>query len=259
MLQYVDLDHARTAPGVRMAVSPLVPSPWTEAAKAVFRLANVPVLAVRKTREVGAEVAAWTGVDNVPAVLHGVEPVRTSWAAIVALAARLGEPDAILPGEIAARADAMGALDAIAGEDGLGWNGRLAMIDASVTSNGERGFPKAIGEYLAKRYGHAHAAMPAVRARVAAQLASLRDRLAAQHARGHEYLAGSRAGALDVYAATFLTPLLPITVEDCPQLVPALRAAFGVAAETFGDLLPAELVAHRALVFARHLELPITL
>jgi glutathione S-transferase len=259
MLEYVDIDHARTAPGVRIVVSPLVPSPWSEAAKAVFRIANVPVLAVRKTRDRGADVTAWTGVDNVPAVLHGVEPVRTSWAAIVALAARLGEPNAILPADVAARADVMGALDSIAGEDGLGWNARLAMIDASVTSNGERGFPKGVGEYLAKRYGHAHAAMPAVRTLVAAQLASLGDRLAVQCARGHEYLAGPRVGALDVYAATFLTPLIPITVEACPQLAPPLRAAFGVAAEMFGDLLPNELVAHRALVFERHLELPITL
>jgi hypothetical protein len=217
MLQYVDIDHARAANGVRIVVSPLVPSPWSEAAKAVFRIANIPVLAVRKTRDLSTEVAAWTGVDNVPAVLHGVEPVRTNWAAIVALAARLGEPGAILPTEIVERADVMGTLDLIAGEDGLGWNGRLAMIDASVTSNGERGFPKGLGEYLAKRYGHTHAMMPAVRERVATQLAILRERLAAQ---------------------------------SCPQLSPGLRAAFGVAAEAFGDLLPDELVAHRTLLRA---------
>ena len=79
--------------------------------------------------------------------MHGPEPVRTTSAAIVALAARLGGPDAVLPIDPAARADIMGALELIAGEDGLGWNGRLAMIDAGLTTG--RGFSKAVAEYLA--------------------------------------------------------------------------------------------------------------
>jgi glutathione S-transferase len=257
MHEYVDLAHARDASGVRIVVAAMVPSPWSEATKGVFRIAGVPVLAVRKGRDNGAEVNAWLGVDNVPAVLRDAEPVRTSWAAIVALAARVGEPGAVLPVELAARADMIGAIEQIAGEDGLGWNGRLAMIDAAMTT--DRGFPKSVATYLARRYNYAPGAMPAVRERVAAQLASLRDRLARQHALGHAYLAGPHVSALDVYLATFLTPLTPITDDVCPQLAPPLRAAFGTAAEAFGALVAPELLAHRALVFERHLELPITL
>lgn len=65
--------------------------------------------------------------------------------------------------------------------------------------------------------------------------------------------------ALDVYLATFLTPLSDITPADCPQLEPVLRQAFGCAHEAFGSLVPADLRAHRKLVFERHLGWPIAL
>jgi len=103
-LEFVDVSTARAAPGVRIVVSGLVPSPWSEATKGLFRLANVPVRAVRRMRD-AAEVTAWTGVDNVPVVFHDAEPARTSWVAITALAARLAGPDVVLPDDPAARAE----------------------------------------------------------------------------------------------------------------------------------------------------------
>jgi glutathione S-transferase len=208
---------------------------------------------VRKTRDNGAEITTWNGVDNVPAVVHGAEPVRTTSAAIVALAARLGGPDAVLPIDPAARADIMGAIELIAGEDGLGWNGRLAMIDAGLTTG--RGFSKAVAEYLARRYSYSPGMLPNVRERVATQLAILDGRLG-KHG---TYLAGAAVSALDVYAATFLTPLLPISEQACPAMTAPVRAAFECAAEAFGPLVSPALVAHHAMMFERHLEWPIAL
>jgi glutathione S-transferase len=97
------------------------------------------------------------------------------------------------------------------------------------------------------------------RARIERQLHLLRDRLHAQQALGHAYLGGPRVSALDVYLATFLTPLLEIAPDDCPQLAPLLRQAFGCAHEAFGALVPTELRAHRARVFERDLAWPIAL
>lgn len=256
-IEYVDVATARNASGIRMVVSGLVPSPWSEAAKGLFRIANVPVLAVRRGRD-AAEINAWTGVDNVPVVFHGAEPVRASWAAITALAARLAGPDVVIPEDLAARADTMGLLNEIAGEEGIGWNTRLAMIDASITSEGKRGFPLPVGQYLARRYGYTPDAMPRARARLEHQLHALRDRLRAQQALGHSYLGSARVSALDVYLATFLTPLSDITPEDCP-LEPVLRQAFGCAHEAFGPMVPRELWAHRTMMFQHHLAWPIAL
>jgi glutathione S-transferase len=256
-IEYVDVATARSASGVRIVVSGVVPSPWSEAAKGLFRIANIPVLAVRLGRD-AAEITAWTGVDNVPVVFHGAEPVRTGWAAITALAARLAGPGVVIPEDLTARVDAMGLLNEIAGEDGLGWNARLAMIDTSITSEGKRGFPLPIGKYLARRYGYTPDALPRARVRLEHQLHALRDRLRVQQALGHDYLGGARVSALDVYLATFLTVLSELTPEDC-AFEPVLRQAFHCAHEAFGALVPGELWAHRTRMFQRHLAWPIAL
>jgi glutathione S-transferase len=257
MLEFVDVETARKASGVRLVVSGLVPSPWSEAAKGLFAVAGVPVIAVRRMRE-GADITAWTGVDNVPVVVHGAEPVRTHWAAITTLANRLAS-GALIPVEVAERAETMGVLHEVAGEEGLGWNARLAMIDATITSRGARGFPLPVGERLAERYGYTQDVARSSRERAKRQLEMLGARLRRQRDLGHDYFGGSRPTALDVYVATFLTPLCDIPPEDCPALVPLLRQAFGCAHEALGAFVPDLLVAHRKAMFARHLTWPITL
>lgn len=257
-IEYVDVAAARGAPGVRIVVSGLVPSPWSEATKGLFRIANIPVLAVRRGRD-ATEVTAWTGIDNVPIVFHGDEPARTNWAAITSLASRLAGPGVLLPSDLPARADAMGLLNEIAGEDGIGWNARLAMIDTSLTTSGTRGFPLPVAQYLARRYGHSPSTAALARTRIASQLHALRDRLLAQLSLGHTYFGGARPSAIDVYSATFLTALSSISADDCPQLTPGLRQAFGTAHEAFGSLVPDELWSHRTHMFQHHLAWPITL
>jgi glutathione S-transferase len=253
MLTFVDVATARHASGVRIVVSGLVPSPWSEATKGLFRLAGVPVLAVRRLRD-NVELEMWTGVDNVPVVFCDLAPPRTHFAAIAELAARLAGPDVLLPSALAARVENIGLLDLIAGEDGVGWNARLAMIEASFATDGARGFPLPVAKYLAARYGYLPAASADLRARVAAQLAFIDDRLDAR-----EYLAGARPGAVDVYLATFLTPYTDITEADCPGLEPVLRKAFAAAHEELGALVPAPLLSHRTRMFERHLAYPIVL
>jgi glutathione S-transferase len=257
-IEFVDVATARNAPGVRIVVFGHLPSPWSEAAKGLFRVANVPVLAVRRPRD-AVEITAWTGADNAPAVFHDTEPVRTHWAAITTLAARLAGPDMLIPEEVSARVETMGLLHEIAGEDGIGWNARLAMIDATITSEGKRGFRLAVAHYLAKRYGYTPEAAARSRTRTEQQLHLLRDRLRAQRALGHAYLGGARISALDIYCATFLTPLSAISPDDCPEFEPALRRGFTAAYEELGALVPAELATHRKMILERHLTWPIAL
>jgi glutathione S-transferase len=253
-LRYVDLETARASGETRIVTSALVPSPWSEAAKGLFELAQLPAVVVGRPRE-AADVTKWTGVDNVPAVLHGSEPVRSNWAAIVGLVARLAPHAAIVPDDPAARAADFGILELIAGEQGVGWNGRLAMIAASLVSDGARGFALPLAQYLGKRYGHDAATTPsALRERVGAQLHLLHDRLA-----GRDYFGGAKPNAIDVYSATFLTPLYPIDDTVCPQMPAAVRPAFAAAGDAFRDLVPDALTAHRRRMFERHLTWPIRL
>jgi glutathione S-transferase len=253
MIEYVDLAAAKQADRIRIVVAGVLPSPWSEATKGLFRIAKLPVVAVRAMPG-DREPAAWTGVDNVPVVLHGSEPARTSASAIVGLVARLAPDAAIVPDDPAARVEAMGLVEMIAGEDGLGWNERLAMIHAGMTSNGTRGFPAPIAARLAKRYGYEPAGFDRVRARFVAQLAHLRSRLG-----GRDYFGGDRPNAIDVYTATFLTPLTPLADADCPKFLAVAKQGFTAAVEELGSLVPAELLALRGRMFERHLAWPIEL
>lgn len=252
-IDYVSLDDARAVQGTRIVTSSLVPSPWSEAVKAMFELTKLPCVVVARGRD-SKDIDMWSRADNVPVVLHGDEPPRTNWAAIVGLVARLA-PDAIVPSDPTKRADMMGMIDLIAGENGLGWTSRLAMIHASLTSDGKRGFMLPVGAYLAKRYGYTQDLDDgALRTRVGAQLAVLRDRLGSA-----DYFGGTTPDAIDAYVAAFLTPISQIDEAHCPQLIPPLRQAFGTAAELLSDLVPEALWALRKRMFDTHLTWPIKL
>src|SRR4029079_11722991 len=90
-IEYVDFETARTARRLRLVVAKALPSPWSEAAKALFHVKQLPARVVRYRREHEALLAAF-GARNVPVVLHDDEPPRTGWAEILALAERLGGP-----------------------------------------------------------------------------------------------------------------------------------------------------------------------
>lgn len=87
-LEFVDFATAEDAEGIRLVVSSLVPSPWSEAAKGCLLIAGLPAMLVRRGMD-KAEIDAWTGVDNVPVLVHDAEPIRTHWAAIVTFVDRL--------------------------------------------------------------------------------------------------------------------------------------------------------------------------
>lgn len=245
-LQYIDVaSAAQVRPGSCVVTSGLVPSPWSEAAKGLFAIAGVPVHIIAKTRENGDAVVAWTNISNVPILLHDDEPPRTNWAAIVGLVNRLAAPGAILPAEPGGRAAMTGLIEMIAGEQGLGWTARLAMIQASIDSKGEVSFPLPVAMFLAKRYGHTSAvSMPALREHVASMLGALRDTLGER-----AYFGGDKPQALDVYVATFLTPLSVINDDACAQLTPRLRGAFDSARQAFEDLVPQPLWELRQRMF----------
>ncbi len=252
-LEYVDLATARDRKGTRIVTASAVASPWSEAAKGLFVVAGLPAVVVPRG-PLSPEVTDWLGgLDNVPVVLHESEPARTNWAAIVGLVARLA-PGTLVPTDPAERARQMGFLDLVAGEGGLGWTSRLAMIHASFASDGERGFGLPVAKYLAKRYGFSRQLTEAgLVETVKGQLAALRAELT------DSYFGGSRPSALDVYVATFLTPLTVLDDSVCPQMIEPLRHAFAAARELFAAHVPDALWALRTRMFEQHLPLPIRL
>jgi glutathione S-transferase len=255
-ISYVDLETARAARGVRMAVASALPSPWTEAAKGLFHVKEIPVLAVRSLR-VAPELQAWTGADNVPAVMFDDERPRTGWAEIIALAERLGGRVPLVPADPEGRARLFGLIHELAGEGGLGWSNRLLMMDGALRSDGREGFPVPVAQYLAPKYGYAPERAAPARARVGEVLGLFDRTLAGARAAGHRYLLGGALTALDIYVAAFVTPMVGVTEAECPEMRPRLRPAFEHLTREVGGLLSPELAAHRRFVYDQHLGWPI--
>jgi len=81
---FVDLETAKTTRGLRLVVAANLPSPWSEAAKGIFRVKDVPYVAV-KLEAMDKTVKQWTRTRNAPAVMYDDEPARSGWADILEL------------------------------------------------------------------------------------------------------------------------------------------------------------------------------
>jgi glutathione S-transferase len=254
-ITYIPTEEAIPARGLRMVVVGNIPSPWAEAAKGILHVKRIPWKAVRLDYADAAQ-KEWTGVRNAPAAMFDDEPPRTGWAQILFLAERLAPQPALLPADAADRALVLGLAHELVGEQGLAWSRRLQLIHAGLQGTG--GFAPKVAPYLGKRYGYSPEAGAAATARVAALLGMFAARLNAQRAAGSDYYVGNSLTAADIYSATALAIVRPLP-EDVCAMDPATRAAFEFADPATDAALHDVLLEHRAMVYERHLELPLSL
>jgi glutathione S-transferase len=255
MLEYVDLAQARHRPGLRMSVVAGVPSPWSEAAKGILHVKKIPCALVRMPPGEN-DVTDWTGQTSAPVALYEDEPPRGGWDQILFLAERLAPEPRLVPAEFESRAWLLGMCRELCGEQGLGWCRRLDGIDQGLASDGARGFPRPVAEYLAAKYGWYEGCGPEARRRVVGILRMLAARLHAQRATGSPYYLGERLGALDIYSAAFLVMFRPLPPEQCPMPA-ALRERFEALDDQTRAALDPILVEHRDRIYAEHLPLPV--
>lgn len=253
-MPFVDLETALAAPGLRLIVAANVPSPWSQATLAIFRVKKVPRLAAL-ARPLDPVFQKWKGAWNVPAVLMDDQPVRTGWAEILELAERLAPEVPLLPSDPEKRAQVMGLSHEIMGEGALLWSARLLTIDAGLATEGREGFPLRVAQYLAPRYGWTKEGVTRARARALEGLALLDAALARS---GGPFYAGAAMSALDVYSAAAMNGVAPLSEADCP-MAPPFRAAFTWMGRTFGDAITPALLAHRDRVVERAWDLPMVL
>ena len=90
MAEYIDVDSAIPMSGLRVVLTPGIPGPWSESAKAILHVKKLNF--VRAAQEVlGANVALirWTGQATAPVAAWNDEPPRTTWIEQLALFERL--------------------------------------------------------------------------------------------------------------------------------------------------------------------------
>jgi glutathione S-transferase len=259
MADYLEVAEARGRSGMRLVLSAGFPGPWGEAAKGIYRLKSIPFAMVRQV--VGApndELFAWTGHRNAPIAVYDDERPRVHWADILAQAERIAPEPRLVPEDPELRVRMFGLANELCGEEGLGWQRRLRLLDdmrAGVEAPGAPEAQRAIFRSLAARYGWSPAAAARSTACTLEIVTTLAAQLRAQRAAGRRYLVGDRLSALDLYWATFAVLLDPLPDEHC-RMDPGLR-------ESYRERHPrvraaaAELLEHRDFVYREHLGLPL--
>ncbi|MBS0524213.1 MAG: hypothetical protein JSS04_11325 [Proteobacteria bacterium] len=247
---YLSTEQAIARPGLRMVVVGNVPSPWGEAAKGIFHMKGLDWAAVRLAYDDEAQ-RQWAGQRSGPVAIYDDEPPRAGWAEILLLAERLAPRPPLVPTDAAERATMFGLAHEICGQEGLSWTRRLQLIHAGA-------FGERAGQYLGRKYGYNPAAGGAAATRVAALLRLLATRLATQRLAGSPYYVGKSPTAVDIYSATGLGLFRPLPPEHCP-MDEALRSAFSRRDPQTDAALDPILLEHRDMMYARHLELPLSL
>lgn len=253
--EYVSVEDAIKRGGLRMVVVGGVPSPWGEAAKGILHIKGIEWVAVRLVYD-SEPLKEWAGQRSGPVAIYEKERPRAGWDEILLLAERLAPTPSLLPRDPAERALAFGLAHETCDEAGLAWSRRLQLVHAGLQKAG--GFPEPVAKYLAKKYGYSPQAGAAADERVAELVGMLAARLKAQRAAGSRYYVGGSLTAVDVYAATVMAMFSPLPPEQCAMEAGTRAAFLTLDAQTEAALDPI-LLQHRDMMYAEHLELPLSL
>lgn len=253
--EYVSVQEARAASGLRMVVVGNVPSPWGEAAKGLLHLKKLPFKAVRLAYD-DPELKQWAGQLSGPVLFYEDEPPRSGWAEILLRLERLAPSPALLPTAPFDRATALGLCHELMGEEGLAWTRRLQMVDLGLRDEG--GFKGGTAKYLAKKYLHTLEQSAVATERLVSLLGMYSEQLLNQQAAGRHYYLGDTPTAVDVYSAAAMAALSPLPEEQCAMRA-STRSAFESMNQATRQALHPVLLAHRDRMYTQHLELPLHL
>jgi glutathione S-transferase len=258
-MNYVDVDAARSTPGLRLVLTAGVPGPWGEAAKGVLHVKKIPYTPVRQEGgQPNDPLRAWTGHDNAPQAIWGSERARIGYAEIVLLAERLEPNPPLVPRDPRERALAFGLLHEIAGEQGFGWCRRLQIFHG-VLRLPEGALPALLVESVSRmagKYGYSPEQAAHADGRVVDILGLLSRMLLEQRDRGSGFLVGDALSAADVYWAAFAAMLSPLPAAQCP-MPEGMRRSYTLADERALAAADPLLLAHRDRIYREFLPLPL--
>ncbi len=258
MSDFLDIDQAIEAPGLRLVLSVGVPGPWGEAAKSIFDAKQIPYARVRQQPGLPNEaLERWTQQSGAPVAVYEKEAPRSSWEGILLLAERLSPTPRLVPTGAQERSTFFGLAHELCGEWGFGWCRRLMLLHQGMSIPELPASIRDIMERLAFKYGYDPKSAEAAPERVGEILELFGRRLEAQQDRGSRFLLGDALTALDIYWATFATLIEPLPPEQC-AISKAMRAQYTLAPAQRG-LHSAALLEHRDFIYREYLKLPLEL
>jgi glutathione S-transferase len=251
---YIDIETAKTAPGLRLVLTRVPGAPWTEAAKAVFDVKNIPYAHVAQVPgRTDDALRQWTGIANALIAVYREERPRDGWHEILLLAERLMPEPRLIPADPRERATMLGLTGELMSEDGLIWNRRLIMIEIGLR---EKSFMTEFVRLRGRDFGWSPEAAQRAQGRIIEVLKLFSEQLARQRAAGYRYMMGASLTALDLYWACACAIMQPLPPEHA-AMPDALRQSYSTYPEAIRDALDPALLAHRDFIYREHLTLPL--
>ena len=249
-MEYLSINDAIAADGLRLILVRGMPSPWGQAAKAMIEYKGLDhIVGPQEPGGENSELLAWSGTNSGPVVAWQKEPPLNRWNDILFLLERLAPEKPLLPVDFDARITAMGLAHEICGELGLGWNYRLTM---ARPPEGKAPTPFAL------KYGYNEADGSAAEDRIVRLLGNLTERVRTQKAAGCDFLLGETVTAVDFYWAAFSNLIALMSPERCP-LHPQVRPRFERVPEAIKAATNDDLIAQRDHIMDTYFRIPMEL
>lgn len=258
MANYVEIEQAMEMPGLRVVLPPGIPGPWGEAIKGVLDAKRIPYIKVRHDLVNQSALIRWTSQPSTPVLVYNGERPRSVWNDQIHFAERLQPNPPLIPAAIDDRAQMFGLCELLAGEDGLGWNRRLMLVQAMVNDAGANEAARNASLAFGNKYGYSAEAVSAAPAKSAKVIETFARRLEHQRALGSRFLVGDRLSAADIYWAAFAGIIEPLPHELCPML-PRTRRLYDCSDPLVRAATTLQLLAHRDFIYREYLELPVDL
>lgn len=251
-MKYYEVEDVLDKPGLRLVLTVGLPGPWGLAAKALFDFKGIDYIAAaqhpggdnRCLQDISGQTAA-------PVALYGSERPVVSWNEMIYLAERLGPGKPLVPADCLARTQMFGWVHEIVGPQGFGWSRRLQMLAPMMQTED----PGPLMADLSRKYGYSDSAATEAADRCKAILAALGNQLHAQKKAGSDYLVGDKLSAADIYWAIFASFIQPLD-QDVNPMPPGMRELY-TAPAAIADAADSILLAHRDMMYQRHLALPL--
>ncbi|MFT5392432.1 MAG: glutathione S-transferase [Gammaproteobacteria bacterium] len=257
MPNWISVNEARDTSGLRLVLLRRLPSPWGQAARCMFDVKGIAFQAVERSRgDPPGALLDWTRQNSFPAAMYNDERARTGWEEILWLAERLAPTPSLVPQDLQERVRMFGLARELMGEMGLIWCFRLfAMpdrVDIKLPHN-----DCGRGEFAEKYHSDGTTAAQA-KARAIEVLSLIDDQMATQEKRGLDTLIGDALSAADIYLATALNVLAPLSDDKLP-LSERARPIFTATDADIVTALTPRILALRDRIYDRHLTLPVEL
>ena len=253
-MEYESIEKIKNTNGLRIVIVKGMPSPWSQAARAIFNYKNLDYLVGPQIPgDANPELVEWSGHNSAPVVAFDSEPQIHRWLDIVLLAERLAPELSVLPKKPEERVSVVGLSHEVSGDLGIGWWSRVAMFHPAMSAP-ER--PDALLS-MADKWGYSEERGKNAPREIATRLNLLNEQLERNRARGSHFFVGDTVSALDIHWAAMSILVSPLSETDMPTL-PGYYPMFQIcqSLSEVNQATTSALLTHRDQIFADHFVVP---